>query len=175
MRTNALLAVIFTNLAALCATVFAQAANDGSSAAIPKVAIVETNSGKLQGSIHGRIFSYKGVPYAQAARFMPPAKVEPWIGIRDALAYGDISPQSGMFVQSNSAIPQNYWPESENCQFLNVWTPGIGAGQKRPVMVWLHGGGFSSGASNADADFDGENLSRTGDELLRRRPGSKTS
>jgi para-nitrobenzyl esterase len=62
--------------------------------------------------------------------------------------------------------PHRYLPTSENCQFLNVWTPGIQDGAKRPVMVWLHGGGWTNGSSIEQVSYDGENLSRKGDVVV---------
>ena len=59
-----------------------------------------------------------------------------------------------------------YWSEKEDCQNLNIWTPSIRDGRKRPVMVWLHGGGFSAGSSIEQLAYDGENLSRAGDVVV---------
>ena len=59
-----------------------------------------------------------------------------------------------------------YWSEKEDCQNLNIWTPSIRDGRKRPVMVWLHGGGFSAGSSIEQLAYDGENLSRSGDVVV---------
>jgi para-nitrobenzyl esterase len=129
-------------------------------------ALVGTKAGVVQGYISNGIYTYHGIPYAQAReRFVPAKDVTPWEGILDATAYGSISLQAGMgFTQyadgSGSAVMDN------NCQNLNIWTPGIGDGQKRPVMVWLHGGGFSSGASSTDAATDGESLSSKGNVVV---------
>lgn len=128
-------------------------------------AIAETSAGRIQGYISDGIYTYHGIPYAQAdERFVPAKEVTPWEGIYDATAYGPISLQSGGFAEysdgSGSAEMDN------NCQNLNVWTPGLADNEKRPVMVWLHGGGFSSGASSTDAATDGESLSRKGDVVV---------
>jgi para-nitrobenzyl esterase len=131
-------------------------------------ALVETRMGIVRGYISNGIYTYHGISYAQATeRFVPAEDVTPWEGILDAAKYGPISLQAGMglgFAQyadgSGNAVMDN------NCQNLNVWTPGIGDGQKRPVMVWLHGGGFSSGASSTDAATDGENLSGKGNVVV---------
>lgn len=125
--------------------------------------VVQTAAGQLQGTDEAGIFRYLGVPYAQAdERFVPAEDVEPWEGVRIADTYGAISPQgsiSGMDGNSNQAGTDN------NCQNLNIWTPGVNDGQKRPVMVWLHGGGFSTGSGN-EQPYDGENLSRSGDVVV---------
>ena len=138
----------------------------------PGIAVVNTPSGQLQGYIHDGIYTYHGVPYATSEVFMPPQKVPSWEGIRLALNYGPISPQDTSPEGDN--IPLHYyWPMWENrartqnnsCQNLNVWTPGLDD-TKRPVMVWLHGGGFMSGSSMAEDVYDGESLSRKGDLVV---------
>ncbi len=127
------------------------------------VAIVETKSGKLQGTINDNIFTYLGVPYAEAREHFVPAKeVKPWDGIRKADTYGAMSPQGailGMPVNGDETGKDN------NSQNLNIWTPGIADGKKRPVMVWLHGGGFSVGTAN-NAVTNGKNLSQSGDVVV---------
>ena len=85
---------------------------------------------------------------------MPPVAPAPWTGVRDALEYGAAAPQS-----------RSHPVSSEDCLFLNVWTPGLGDGGRRPVMVWLHGGGFSSG-SGSSPTYDGVNLCATGDVVV---------
>jgi len=88
--------------------------------------------------------------------------VEAWEGVKVADSYGSISPQgsiSGLNGQSDQTGTDN------NCQNLNIWTPSINDNKKRPVMVWLHGGGFSTGSGN-EAGYDGENLSRDGDVVV---------
>jgi para-nitrobenzyl esterase len=100
---------------------------------------------------------------------MAPEKTDHWEGVRTALTYGFICPQVQM-EQINDAseflIPHRLWPTSDNCQNLNVWTPGIGDGKHRPVMVWIHGGGFTNGSSIEQVVYDGENLSRKGDVVV---------
>ncbi len=127
------------------------------------LAIVETKSGKLQGLINDKIFTYLGVPYAEATeRFVPAKKIKPWQGIRKADSYGSMSPQGailGMPVNGDETGKDN------NCQNLNIWTPGIKDGKKRPVMVWLHGGGFAVGTANEPV-FNGKNLSQSGDVVV---------
>lgn len=125
--------------------------------------VVQTTAGLVQGTDENGIYRYLGVPYAQATeRFVPAEDVDPWEGVLVADTYGNMSPQgsiSGLGGNGDQTGTDN------NCQNLNIWTPGINDGEKRPVMVWLHGGGFSTGSAN-EAGFDGENLSRSGDVVL---------
>lgn len=125
--------------------------------------IVETTGGLVQGTNLDGIYRYLGVPYAQAEeRFVPAEEVEPWDGVFQADSYGAISPQgsiSGVGGGGDQSGTDN------NCQNLNIWTPGLQDGEQRPVMVWLHGGGFSTGSAN-QADYDGEALSRSGDVVV---------
>jgi para-nitrobenzyl esterase len=134
-----------------------------------KVAVVDTESGKVQGFIHNGTYTYRGIPYATAERFMPPAKVAKWDGVRTALTYSYISPQAlsnKIDDVSEFLLPHRYGIPSDDCQNLNIWTPGINDGKKRPVMVWLHGGGFSNGSSIEQVAYDGENLSKKGDVVV---------
>ena len=138
----------------------------------PGIAVVQTAAGTLQGYVRQGIFTYKGVPYAEAERFMPPRAVAPWNGVRLALTDGPISPQSA--DPADDIFPPHwFWPHwhprslpmADACQDLNIWTPGLD-GKKRPVMVWLHGGGFSAGSATVEDVYDGENLARTGDVVV---------
>lgn len=124
--------------------------------------VVKTTAGLVRGAQQNGVLCYLGVPYAQAAeRFVPAGEVEPWEGVRLMDSYGDISPQGSLFgMGSNEDQPGT----DNNCQNLNIWTPGAD-GEKRPVMVWLHGGGFSTGSGN-EAGYDGANLSRSGDVVV---------
>ncbi len=137
--------------------------------------VVATASGKVRGTTVEGIHSFKGVRYGAptggANRFMPPRKPEPWSGIRDALHYGNSAPQTNPNATAGAGAlfapvgGDAKMPESEDCLFLNVWTPGVNDGGKRPVMVWLHGGGFLSG-SGSDKLIAGENLSRRGNVVV---------
>lgn len=150
------------------ASVSGAADNTDPFVASTSVAVVSTDSGKLQGFVQNGIYTYRGVPYAKAERFMMPEKVEAWDGIRPALTYGEICPIPPMSGVARDELfnPHRYLPQSEDCQFLNVWTPGIRDNKKRPVMVWLHGGGFTNGSSIEQVAYDGENLSRKGDVVV---------
>lgn len=138
--------------------VFAGCASSG---AISGDGIVQTKYGALQGGVSNGIHTYFGVPYAEAVeRFVPVEKVKPWSGVRDATEYGAISLQS-----SASGFPVPKGRMDNNSQNLNIWTPGLD-GKKRAVMVWLHGGGFSSGSAQESPSYNGENLSRKGDVVV---------
>jgi para-nitrobenzyl esterase len=129
--------------------------------------IASTRAGQVRGFVERGISVFKGVPYGDDTakrRFMPPVPPEPWAGVRDALAFGPKAPQpEGRRV---TFFPAGDDPRmSEDCLYLNVWTPGLRDGRKRPVMVWFHGGGYSSYSSNTDA-YDGVRLCRRGDVVV---------
>ena len=121
-------------------------------------ATVETTAGRVRGAMRAGVHVFKGVRYGAPTggrnRFMPPMAPAPWAGVRDALAYGAAAPQS-----------RSHPVTSEDCLFLNVWTRGLGDGGRRPVMVWLHGGGFRAG-SGSSATYDGVNLCNRGDVVV---------
>jgi para-nitrobenzyl esterase len=131
--------------------------------------IVETTAGKVRGVIQGGTHIFRGIPYgastAGSDRFMPPRKPEPWAGVREAFQNGPTAPQLG--GPPNPLILNHRQPavEGEDCLVINVFTPGVNDGRKRPVMVWLHGGGFASGAGSAHA-FDGNYLAHSGDVVV---------
>ena len=127
------------------------------------VAIVQTESGNVRGYIHHSIYTYKGIPYAHADRFMAPVKPRPWSSVRSSLTYGPVCPMDPTSTVNDEfefPFQHNWGYYNENCQSLNVWTPGIKDQKKRPVMVWFHGGGFTTGSYVELPSYDGENLSR---------------
>ncbi|ANN80404.1 carboxylesterase/lipase family protein [Bordetella flabilis] len=127
--------------------------------------VVETTHGKVRGVVNERVHVFKGVRYgdttAGANRFMPPRPPAKWAGIVDAQAWGASAPQV-----TAKPDPFNDWytatqPLSEDCLFLNVFTPGVLGNGRRPVMVWLHGGAWTNCAGTAPG-FDGTGLARDG-------------
>jgi para-nitrobenzyl esterase len=139
--------------------------------------IAQTAAGKVRGTAVNGIRIFKGIAYGGSTggknRFMPPAKPEPWSGVRDALHYGASAPQTvpgapGILASANflvSAADPPGTDEREDCLVLNVWTPGVNDGHKRPVLFWCHGGGFTSGSGSAPL-YDGANLARRGDVVV---------
>jgi para-nitrobenzyl esterase len=137
-------------------------------------AIIETTSGKVRGIAGRGVNVFKGIPYAgpavDARRFAPPIKAEPWPGVCDAFEYGPtamqdpdaiaLPPELLALLPIREAIPMD-----ENCLVLNVWTPAVNDGRKRPVMFWCHGGAFIVG-SGSSAWYDGANLCRKGDVVV---------
>lgn len=129
--------------------------------------IVETKAGKLRGFIVDGTYTFHGIKYADAKRFHQPTPVKPWKGVKNALAYGYVSPLMKQDEPSIEVmIPHRYWPMDENCQYLNIWTQSIDPNAKKPVMVWLHGGGFVAGSSIEQVTYEGGNLSKYGDVVV---------
>ena len=134
------------------------------------VAITNTTSGKVRGYIHSSIYTYKGIPYAEAKRFEAPQKPKSWQGIRSSMSYGPVAPlmtpTTSVQDESEFLFHHDWGYTNENCLVLNVWTPGINDGKKRPVMFWIHGGGFAAGSSQELPSTDGENLAKKGDVVV---------
>ena len=134
------------------------------------VAVVQTNSGKVRGYIHNGIYTYKGIPYAQAKRFQAPEKPAAWEGVRSSMTYGPVSPLQTPTTQvsdeSEFAFHHDWGYTNEDCLRVNVWTQGINDGKKRPVMFWIHGGGYAAGSSQELPSYDGESISHKGDVVL---------
>jgi len=128
--------------------------------------VIETTSGKLAGRVEPGVARFLGIPYARPPvgerRFRPPQPLEPWAGVREAAEFGGSAPQTDL---SSSAIPgMSVGPQSEDCLYLNVWTvrPVLA---KRPVLVWIHGGGFTVG-SGSQGMYDPSALVRRSDVVV---------
>ena len=148
----------------------AQTANGGPAIVAGKeIAVVSTESGKVRGYVRNGTFTYKGIPYAKAERFMAPQKPDAWPGVRSSTTYGPvcpIDPTTTVNDESEFAFNHNWGYHNEHCQTVNVWTPGINDGKKRPVLVWFHGGGFAAGSAVELPSYDGENLAKKGDVVV---------
>jgi para-nitrobenzyl esterase len=135
---------------------------------------VVTASGAVSGYVRKGIFTFKGIPYADSTegerRFLPPIKPKTWSGVRSCRQFGYVCPQAARtgWVNDEEAFLFSWddGVQSEDCLHLNLWTPGINDGKRRPVMVWLHGGGFTAGSGQELLSYDGENLARRGDIVV---------
>ncbi len=126
------------------------------------VAVVETTKGKVRGYEYNDVWCFKGIPYAKAKRFHAPEPADAWEDVYDATNYGYVCPlMSRPMPFGELQTPHRYWIENENCLNLNIWTPATKQ-EKLPVVVWLHGGGFTEGSSIEQVAYDGENMCRYG-------------
>ncbi len=134
------------------------------------VAVTNTESGKVRGYIHNGISTYKGIPYAQTERFMPPKKASAWEGVRSSTTYGPVAPlmtpTTEVQDEPEFVFDHDWGYTNEDCLRINIWTPSIGDSKKRPVLFWIHGGGFTAGSSQELPSYDGENLSKKGDVVV---------
>ena len=129
--------------------------------------VVETKAGKVRGFRLNTTYAFHGINYAEAVRFQMPQPVKPWKGIKNALAYGYVCPLLKQDEPNMEVlVPHRYWPQDEHCQNLNVWTQSLDPGAKKPVMVWLHGGGFSAGSAIEHVAYEGDHLSEFGDVVV---------
>lgn len=136
------------------------------------IAVTSTKYGRVRGYIDDGIYVFKGIPYAQAERFMPPQAPETWNDVRQCTIFGPQAMQGSSLNWGGQSdynfgfqfprVPQ----DEKNCFVLNVWSKGINDGKKRPVWVWIHGGGYASGSANQLPFFDGRSLAAKGDIVV---------
>ena len=136
--------------------------------------VVQIDAGKVRGAFLNGVYYFRGIPYAEAERFLPPRPVTPWDGVRNAVTYGHAAPTVkkpdcvGMAaLEFEPLFGYRFRPEGEDCLSVNVWTKDIhNEARKKPVMVWIHGGGYATGSSVEQISYDGTNLCRDGDVVV---------
>ena len=134
---------------------------------------VETVEGKVRGCFVNDLYYFRGIPYATAERYRMPKPMEHWDGVKEAVTYGPVAPtvrkpgvKGSYSLSSQPLFGYRFWPEDEQCQYINVWTKNPDPSRKRPVMVWVHGGGFDTGSSVEQMSYDGANFCRDGDLVV---------
>lgn len=135
--------------------------------------VVSTVYGRVQGFLDGDVYTFRGIPYAKAERFMPPQDPDKFEGVKMCRTYGPKAPQGETLAYRDLSSDYDfafqfvYEPMDEKeCLVLNVWTKGINDGKKRPVFVWFHGGGFSSGSGHDLPCYEGRALAAKGDVVV---------
>jgi para-nitrobenzyl esterase len=130
--------------------------------------VVDIKGGKIRGLREGKTLSFLGIRYAESERFGAPKPVKPWDGVKNAQVWGPVCPSPEQTTVSGDELvfPHRYFVANENCQYLNVWTQSLTPARKKPVMVWMHGGGFTNGSSMESYAYDGRSLSEFGDVVV---------
>jgi para-nitrobenzyl esterase len=136
--------------------------------------VADTEAGKVQGYRDGDVYTFKGIQYAEAERFMPPTGPKHFEGVRMCRIYGPKAPQNESLKWNGNrqsdydfGFQFNLEPMDEaGCLVLNVWTKGLGDGKKRPVLVWIHGGGYATGSGHDLPCYDGKALAGKGDIVV---------
>jgi para-nitrobenzyl esterase len=139
-----------------------------------EIALADTQYGKVRGYILRNIHYFLGIPYGADTsgvnRFMPPQKPAPWTETFPALWWGNTAPQimDNRYANKYGSFRDhwNYDDVSEDCLRINVFTPALNDGKKRPVMFWIHGGGFTNGNGIEHDGYNGENIARLGDVVF---------
>lgn len=161
-------------VASAAGTVFGQESRPAATAAAPVAnpnlnpPIVELKGGKIRGLREGKTLSFLGIRYAEAERFGAPKPVGSWEGIKNAQVYAPVCPAPAQTTVSGDELvfPHRYWIANEHCQYLNVWSQNLTPAARKPVMVWMHGGGFTNGSSMESYAYDGRTLSEFGDVVV---------
>lgn len=153
----------------LAGTILSRSMIFASPVSVGSTPLAQTSYGHVLGSLQHGVFTFKGISYGadtSSRRFMPPLPPVPWTGVRETTSFGARAPQPGIHRSLSPDrgyhLPPEQGPVGEDCLHLNVWTPGLRDGRKRPVMVYIHGGAYSSGSAN-NVLYDGSNLCRRGD------------
>lgn len=129
--------------------------------------IAETKYGRIAGIKKEGAYIFRGIKYADAKRFHLPQEIKPWGETKAAVSYGYVCPELLTPVALDQQMnPHYYMPQDENCQYVNIWTPTLDQKAKKPVMVWMHGGGWTTGSGVEQFAYDGEELSRFGDAVV---------
>ncbi|MCD8312817.1 MAG: carboxylesterase family protein [Bacteroidales bacterium] len=128
-----------------------------------EAAVARTKQGLVAGYRENGVYIYKGIPYAKAKRFMPPREADQWEGVRSCRAYGPNCPQGTRSAWKTDELAfaydwEDWHADEKNCLCINVWTAGLDDGARRPVMVWMHPGGYTGGSGNEMPCFDGTRL-----------------
>ncbi len=136
---------------------------------------VQTVYGPIEGYQDGNIFTFKGIRYAKAERFMPPQKPDTFTELRQCKVWGPQAPQGESLLWNDRNSQTDYGfgnqfvvepMDEQACLVVNVWTPSISDNKKRPVFVWIHGGGYTGGSSHDLPCYEGRALSEAGDIVV---------
>ena len=133
--------------------------------------VAETGEGRYRGFLDGDVFCFRGLAYAKARRFHEPEPADPFDGIRNALDYGPVDPGMSFCVrgsvsEDNPLTERRLWYKGENSLNLNIWTRSFGTAEKKPVMVWMHGGGFAFGNTLDLQSYDGWEMCHSYDVVV---------
>ncbi|MBR2809051.1 MAG: carboxylesterase/lipase family protein [Erysipelotrichaceae bacterium] len=125
---------------------------------------VKTDKGLVRGFKNDGTYCFFGLDYAYADRYEVPRECEPWEGVKEATCYDYIAPKQNYgYLGNHIKNPYRHWPMSDHCQNLNVWTKDLDPNAKKPVIFWMHGGGFSNGSSIEHQGYEGFNLAKNCD------------